>query len=128
LAAILAGRKLIRSCDPDSHVPKFLFAGHDISFDPRGVWPALTNPKRLFYERIPSLQNRNDEFNRTYTRLLDTLNLVFNGESDRLSVAIGLMQSLKEQAGVIMAVELLPGQNAGLTFEYIPEPSGPANA
>lgn len=119
LAEIVAGKKLILNPSADPDAPKFLFGGNDIPFDEDGVWPVLANPRRSLYDRYPRIQDLNDTFNRTYTRLLDTLHLVFDKESDYLAIALGLMESLKDQAGVLMALELLPGQNAGPTFECL---------
>jgi len=116
-AEICQGRKLIRN--PGLGGPGFLFAGCPIEFDADGVWPALTNPSRDSYKDSKRAQDLNDAFNLTYTNFLDNLQRVFNGEPDRLAVVLSLMQSLKEQAGVMMAVEIGPGRTAGPTFEYI---------
>jgi len=119
-AEIYAGRKLVRNCDPDPEAPKFKFGGHAIEFDPDGVWPVIANPSRPSYNHFPKARDLNDAFNGTYTRLLDTLHLAFNGEPDRLALALGFMESMKEQAAVMIALETVPGRTAGPTFEYRP--------
>jgi hypothetical protein len=60
----------------------------------------------------------NNDFNRTYTRFLGSLQSSFSGEPDRLAPSIFMMQQLKEQATQLMSCEIEPGLTAGPTFEY----------
>jgi hypothetical protein len=119
-AEIYNGRKLIRNPDTTQGAPEYVYGGHRIEFDPSGIWPVITNPKRDSYAAGSKARNLNDTFNYTYTSLLKSLQLVFGGEPDRLGPAIGLMESMKEQALVMMSTETVPGQTAGPSFEYTP--------
>jgi hypothetical protein len=52
--------------------------------------------------------------------MLRKLHNVFNGQPDNLALALLSMQSLREQAQLLMTQEVVPGQTAGPTFDYIP--------
>jgi len=118
-AEIYVGRKLVRDYDPPPGAPKFHYVGHAIPFNPSGVWPVVSDPSAFLYRRCPLLADLNRSFNGTYTRLLQTLQRVFNGEPDWLSVGFTVMGSLEKQARAMMAMEIVPGLNAGPTFEYL---------
>ena len=119
-AEVYFGKKLIRNPDPKPGEPDFAYGGHRIRFEPAGVWPTLLNPKRSDYEAGTKALNLNDTFNYTYTQLLQSLHLVFNGQPDRMGPAMLLMEALREQAMFLMSYELVPGMTAGPTFEYNP--------
>ncbi len=119
-AEIYYGKTLIPNPSPKPGEPDWAYAGHPIAFDPCGVWPVVTNPASSMYPPGSRLTSLNNTFNYTYTALLKSLHLVFNGQPDRLGPAIGLMESLKEQALVLMSSEVVPGQTAGPTFTYQP--------
>jgi hypothetical protein len=118
-AEIYYGKKLIANPDPKGE-PPYAYAGHNIAFDPGGVWPVICNPHSDSYAQGTKARLMNDTFNYTYTSLLKCLQLVFNGEPDRLGPAIGLMESMKEQALVMMSTVTVPGQTAGPSFQYNP--------
>jgi hypothetical protein len=119
-AEIYHGKKLIPNPDHSPGAPEFIYGGHNIAFDPSDVWPVITNPSAQSYKPGSKARNLNDTFNYTYTSLLKSMQLVFSGEPDRLGPAIGLMESMKEQALTMMATQLVPGQTIGPTFEYQP--------
>jgi hypothetical protein len=119
-AEIYHGRKLIRNPGIHPGAPPFVYGGHKIEFDRTGVWPAITNPSRRSYAPGSKVYNLNETFNYTYTGLLKSLELVFNGDPDQLGPAIGLMESMREQAQVMMSTETAAGQTAGPSFEYTP--------
>lgn len=121
-AEIYHGRKLVPNPDlaAAAEAP-WVFAGHRIVFEPDGVHPVITNPQRGSYAGHPRLQDLNATFNRGYSDLLRKLHRVFNGEPDWLGPALLGMQALKQQAQVLMTQEVVPGQTAGPTFEYVPD-------
>ena len=121
-AEIYYGKKLIPDLNPEPGpgAPGYVYGGHEIRFDPCGIWPVITNPERDTYSAGTKLRNLNDTFNYTYTSLLKSLQLVFSGEPDRLGPALQLMISMKEQALTMMSMEVVPGLNAGPTFDYTP--------
>jgi hypothetical protein len=119
-AEVYYGKKLIPNPEPKKDEPEFAYAGHDITFDPCGVWPVIVNPHRDTYDAGTKARVLNDAFNATYTSLLKSLELVFNGQPDQLGPAIDLMESMQGQALLMMSTETVPGQTAGPSFEYIP--------
>jgi hypothetical protein len=119
-AEIYYGKKLIPNPAAKPGEPDYAYGGDPIAFNPCGVWPVVTNPSASLYPPGSHLASLNNTFNYTYTALLKSLHLVFNGQPDRLGPAIGLMESLKEQALVMMSTEVVPGQTAGPTFTYQP--------
>jgi Ferritin-like len=116
-AEIYHGRTLER--DP-SAPDGFSYSGPPIPFDPAGVWPAILNPKTTTYPAGTKGHNACLNFNYGYTSLLKSLHATFNGQPGQLPAAIGLMESLKEQAINMMEIELGDGTNAGPSFEYQP--------
>jgi hypothetical protein len=113
-AEIFYGKKLIPNPDPTPDAPKFVYGGDPIALDPAGVWPVVSNPSLHPYPAGSLARNLNDTFNYTYTSLLKSLHLVFNGQPNRLGQTIGLMESMKEQALAMMS------QSAGPSFQYTP--------
>jgi rubrerythrin len=117
-AEISHGARLV----PDSTDPNgYAYAGDPIPFDPDGVWPVVSDPTLSPYPPGSAAAHANTTFNYTYTGLLGTLHDTFNG-NDRLRAAIGLMESLKEQALAMASIELggPDGRTAGPSFEYRP--------
>jgi hypothetical protein len=125
-AEIFHGRKLVPVPDPKPGEPDFAYAGPRIPFDPNGVFPAPLNPHAPDYPPGSKARNLDDTFNYTYTNLLRALHLVFNGQPDRLGPAFTLMESMREQARLLMSFELAPGRTAGPSFQY--HPLKPANS
>ncbi|NHZ41630.1 ferritin-like domain-containing protein [Massilia aquatica] len=119
---IKKGRMLVRSGTT------YAYAGAAISFDEGGVYRLPVNPTAALYQKTA---NGNqlfafDNFNYTYTSLLNALQAVFNGRdnSDEFNVAIGLMMSLKLQAQVMAAGVAYGNIPTGPSFQY--QPSNPA--
>lgn len=119
-AEIYYGRKLIPNPDPQPGKPAWVFEGHRIEFDAEAVYPVISNPQRLNYAHQPRIADLNLTFNSTYSDMLRKLHAVFNGQPDRLALALLSMQALREQAQLLMTQEVVPGQTAGPTFDYIP--------
>lgn len=120
-AEIYHGRKLIPNPDASqAATTPWVFAGHPIAFDPAGVYPVITNPSPASYQGKPRLQDLNQTFNAAYSDLLRKLHQVFNGQPDWLGPALLTMQGLKAQAQLLMTQDVVPGQTAGPTFQYLP--------
>jgi len=120
-AEVYYGKKLIPNPDISPGTPDYVYGGHSIEFNPADVWPVIANPNSNSYERGTKAFNLNLAFNQTYTELLMNLQRIFSGEPDRLGPAITLMESMQEQAVVLMSTEVVPGQTAGPTFEFNPD-------
>jgi ferritin-like protein len=98
----------------------YFYGKPDIPFVSAGVYPTKMNPKASDYKVGTQARYACDNFNYTYTTLLKCLHATFNGNPAQLNDAIGLMESLKEQAVTLMAIKLDDGTTAGPSFEYQP--------
>ncbi len=99
---------------------KYIYGPPPIPFDVHGVQPVIENPKAANYPAGSKARYACNTFNYTYTNLLKTLHLTFNGNPGLLGDAIGLMESLKQQAMDLMDIDLDNGTKAGPSFEYQP--------
>ncbi len=128
-AEIYHGRKLIANPDPSQcATTPWVFKGHTIAFDPAGVYPVISNPSVHSFHSKPRLHDLNHAFNTAYSDLLRKLHQVFNGRPDWLGPALLTMQNLKSQAQLLMSQEVVPGQTAGPTFQYLPAGESGASA
>jgi Ferritin-like len=117
---IAEGKQLVPHHDPQPGTPPWRFDGPPIPFDATKVLPVIANPKTSKYPAGSAAQRGCQTFNYTYTNLLKVLHDTFNGHADRLPTAIGLMESLNEQAQALMTTDSGIGGNAGPSFEYQP--------
>jgi hypothetical protein len=129
-------RKLVREPRELAHYFRFteLLAGryygpHDtpatgptgplLPVDWDAAYDMAPNPKAEDYPAGSDLRRRADEFNRTYTGLLDLLHRAFNGEPGRLGGAVGGMYELKYQAQALIRNPRPDGPgNAGPGFQF----------
>ena len=115
---IVQGRQLVAAPGED---PPWRYAGDPIPFDATKVHPVVTNPSLAPYPAKSAAKYGNETFNYTYTSLLKVLHATFNGDPGRLDAAVGLMESLSEQAQTLMTIGLPgAGATAGPSFEYQP--------
>jgi rubrerythrin len=122
-AEIFYGKSLIPNPQAPPGTPddqKYIYGGDPIPFDQNGVQPVIENPKASTYPASSQARYACDTFNYTYTSLLKTLHAAFNGSPKKLRDAIGLMESLKEQAMNLMDIDLGDGTKAGPSFAYQP--------
>jgi len=98
-AEIAHGAELV----PDSSAPNgFSYSGPAIPFDPNGVFPMVMNPAQVTLPAGSMVAQMADQFDATYSSLLNALNGTFNGAPENLNVAMGLMYSLRVQAQDLM--------------------------
>lgn len=103
------------------NTPPWAYGGAAVTFDATGVYAVATNPALPPGYAAGSVQAfANDNFNYTYTNLLQSLHALFNGDvgQDQMKRAIGLMMSLKGQAKAMMAGIPDPSVLTGPSFEY----------
>jgi hypothetical protein len=103
--------------------PPWLYSGSPVLFDFSGVYPLPNDPKAANYPPGSAQAFANDNFNYTYTSLLNVLHGLFNGQNNQpqMNDAIALMMSLKGQAKAFMAGIPNPsGPFTGPSFEYQP--------
>jgi hypothetical protein len=96
------------------------YVGPAITLDTDAVLPLKPNPKRSDYSGNKPALDALDLFNYTYTTLLKSLHSTFNGRPGDLVSAVGLMESLWEQALGLALIQLHDGTRAGPTFDYQP--------
>lgn len=89
--------------------------GEKVAVDPDGVAAMAPNPVPAAAGTVARAAQ--EEFNRTYRRILGLLEQAFNGAPKQLAAATGEMFTLKAQAQALMR---LPG-GTGPTFEYAAE-------
>jgi hypothetical protein len=109
---------------PPNPEPKDLysFTGPDIPFDASAVLPLVPNPSRADYRAGSQQLQACDSFNYTYTTLLKSLHDTFNGHPDRLGPAVGIMESMWEQALYMIQLDSGngDGKRCGPSFQYQP--------
>ena len=94
--------------------------GDPISIDWHAVRPMRTNPRTSDHPPGSAIRLAQEEFNRSYCALLQSLELAFNGAPQTLGTAIGAMFTLKAQAQALMEITTEDGlETAGPTFEYV---------
>jgi hypothetical protein len=111
-AEIANGHQLV----PDSSAPNgYSYTGAAIPFDPTGVFPMTNNPGQETLTAGSVVAQMADQFDQTYSTLLNALNATFNGDPSNLNAAMGLMYSLRVQAQDLMQQPLGDGSgnNAG---------------
>lgn len=106
---------------------EYYFNGSKIFFDPAGVWPMVNNPRYIKYTPGSRPDVLNKEFNRIYTNLLRSLEVVFNGHPEKFVDALGLMMTVDRYLSRLVQTPLeeqgdpTVGPNAGPTFEFMPD-------
>jgi hypothetical protein len=119
---IVHGRKLVPNPDAGPDTPpdqRFVFGNDPISFVPAEVLAVPVNPTAATYPAGSAARRACDDFNFTYTGMLKSLQLAFNGQSSQFNVARGAMFSLQG-----MGTDMMAGINVemptGPTFEWNP--------
>lgn len=123
------GRTLIPNPTAPPTAPpdqRYVYGGDPVPFDPTTVLPVVTNPTAAQYPIGSPARNKCEEFNYTYTSLLNALHDTFNGQPTGLGAAVGMMPTLTSLAGELMAISLDDGSRAGPSFEYQPVNPGRA--
>ena len=118
LMEIYEGRTL--RADP-SAPDGFTYSGDPVPLDLEGVHALPDNPTAASYPTGSSVARLNDEFNLTYTRLLEVLHHLLNATvtGPAFGAAVGLMEQLDSQARLLVAEGVAAGIAAGPTFEYV---------
>lgn len=115
---ITKGKTLVK----DPNAPKgYSFSGEEIPFDPSAVVEMWPNPRMNAYPVDSVAFTYSKFFNYTYTSLLNSLHRTFNGETEQINAAMGLMFALR-----LYALKLLQtpdpnheGYMAGPSFEFV---------
>lgn len=91
-----------------------------IALDEAGVWPMIENPPEVPLPKGSEVARVSDQFDGTFTRLIDELQRTFSGEPDALGSAMAQMHALRIEAARLMPMEI-PGSTgtAGPRFLYV---------
>jgi hypothetical protein len=92
--------------------------GEPILTDFEAVMPMRPNPKAADYPAGSDLRAMSDDFNRTYSTLLRSLERAFTGHPDELTTSVQTMLTLRYQATALMRVPVGDGLTAGPPFEW----------
>ncbi|MEG5054996.1 MULTISPECIES: ferritin-like protein [unclassified Microcoleus] len=94
-AEIYYGRRL----RPDQKVTEgYSYSGDPIPLDQDSIWDLVENSKASMYAEGTMARYLVDQFNYSYTSLLNSLHQTFNGQPQYLNTAMGVMFDLKLQA------------------------------
>lgn len=118
-AEIVKGRRLV----PNKNSPQgYSYTGIPIKFDPAGVWPMVNNPTLVRLPKGSLVARYANEFDETYTALLNAIQETVDGEPKKLDAAIGVMYALRIQAQLLMATPIPKrnGVNAGPRWKFLP--------
>jgi hypothetical protein len=95
-------------------------SGDVISVDWEGIRPMQPNPRTAGHALGSTIRTAQDEFNVAYCTILQLLDQAFDGNPQKLQLAIGAMFRLKDQANTLMRLATEDGlATAGPTFEYV---------
>jgi rubrerythrin len=99
--------------------PYYSWGPPPIVLDEQGVWPVVDNPPDVHLPDDSAVATASRTCDRTFSALVDALQLTFDGSPDHLDASIGLMYSLRLQAQGLMATPIPNlGANAGPRFLY----------
>ncbi|MGB5715251.1 MAG: ferritin-like protein [Waterburya sp.] len=119
-AQIVKGGRLVS--DPENPGGFVYDLNQPINLDAEKIYPLIANSKAAMYEEGSRERRLVNQFNYSYTNLLNGLHKTFNGNPDYLNTTIGLMYELKLQAQEMAETEISAGSNTGKrvapSFEY----------
>jgi hypothetical protein len=100
---IVEGRKLIKKNG------KWVYEGDPVPFDPSGVYPMVDDPDTFSLPADSVARRESALCDESFTKLLTSLNRVFNGNPGELGDAIGLMYAVQVQAKKLLNLPTAPG-------------------
>lgn len=117
-AEIFYGKRLVK--DPSE--PKgYSYSGESIPLEEDKIWNLVENSKAENYQPGTNARRLVNQFNYTYTSLLNGLHKTFNGEPNYLNTVMGLMFELKLQAQEMVEItDPYSNQQVAPSFEYQP--------
>ncbi len=116
---IVRGRRLVANADAPYG---YSFTGAPIVLDERNVWNMQPNPDPTTLPAGSRARRLSDQFDFSYTLLLNTLHQTFNGQPGMIDRAMGQMYELRLLAQEVLSTPV-PGQedlSTGLAFRYQP--------
>ena len=115
-AEIFYGKHLVK----DDTVPEgYSYSGKPIPLETEGLWDLVQNSQAENYQEGTAARRMADQFNFSYTNLLNGLHKTFNGDPDYLNTVMGLMYELKLQAQKMMEItDPISGKQVAPAFQY----------
>ncbi|EAZ80525.1 ferritin-like domain-containing protein [Algoriphagus machipongonensis] len=115
---IYNGKTLVK--DPNTQ-SGYSYSGDPIPLKEDGIPNMYPNPKMADLPKDSLAYQYSKLFNFTYTCLLNSLHLTFNGQTEQINEAMGLMFSLRLYAGKLLATPYPndPTYVAGPSFEFV---------
>jgi hypothetical protein len=116
-----------KTLNPDPAEPRgYEWGGPAIPLDDDGVWPMIDNPPLVPLPDGSPVARASDQFDATFTALMNDLQRTFDGEPHILGSALAQMHALRLEAQRLMPMEV-PGKEgtAGPRFFYLDEVPGP---
>jgi hypothetical protein len=114
----------------DATVPQgFSYSGSTIKLDSSGVWNLVIDSKASQYPAGSRARTLVDQFNSSYSNLLNALQDTFNGSPKSLDRAIGLMFELNTVGGqVVETTDSATGKQAAPSYEFAAVKAGQAGS
>ncbi|WP_299493055.1 ferritin-like protein [Acaryochloris sp. IP29b_bin.137] len=100
----------------------YSYTGDEIEIDPDEIFDLVINSKASQYKEGSDARNAVDSFNKTYSKLLNDLELAFGGQPQTLDSTISGMFSLSTQARNMMDLQVSTpdgGKHVAPSFEYM---------
>lgn len=112
-----------KTLNPDPAVPEgYEWGDPVVGLDPYGVWPMIDNPPDVPLPEGSPVARISDQFDATFTALIDELQRTFDGNPQALGSALAQMHALRLEAQTLMPMHI-PGERgtAGPRFLYLDE-------
>lgn len=115
-AEIFYGKHLVKDENAEEG---YSYTGDPIPLETDGIWDLVENSKAENYQPNTAERRMVDQFNYSYTNLLNGLHKTFNGEPDYLNTVMGVMYELKLQGQKMMELtDPISGKQVAPSFEY----------
>lgn len=117
-AEIYYGKQLV----PDDTVPEgYSYSGPAIPFDASGVYPLYANTKLADLPAGSEEYRAAKQFSQAYSRLLNALDITFNGQPDNIENTLGLMYDVKLYGDKLASMPFpgKAGYTIGPSFEFV---------
>jgi collagen type VI alpha len=108
----------------------FAYIGKSLPFDEDGVWPVVDNPMMSMYKDGTRAQNVAKSFNKTYWKMLEKLQNVFDGNTFLFGDTVAIMKDLLIHGNRLVQTPIEEngdpdiGPNAGPIYQTkLPDPS-----
>ena len=111
---LVCKRRLVKIDDNN-----YAYSGDPIIYDKLGVYPMVDDPNKDSFQPNTYCYTQARVFHRVYRNLLKVLQKTFNGEPEKITEAVELMESLQMHAKrCISTPYMVTGYNCGPVWDY----------